>query len=299
MTQNPTPPAPPAGAPQPPADSDTANANAQKNTIGLIALIAAIAGFIFACIPGALIVGWILLPTAFVLAIVALTRKGQKKGMGITALILSIVGTIVGVVVFLSVAADAVSDAFDEASGGDTTVVTEDDADATDGGTGAEGADESASEGDDAEAADSAEAGTRDNPHAFGDVIENNNWRIEFTDFTADGAADIAAANEFNDEAPDGSQWIIVDVAATYLGEDTGSTFELSFDYVTADGTVVGAHDSFVMDLEPEFDSLAELYPDATEDGRIPYLVPDSLDGLMRVTPGLFGDDVFFSLPAE
>ena len=36
------------------------------------AMIVAIVGFIFACIPGALIVGWILLPIAFVLSIVSL-----------------------------------------------------------------------------------------------------------------------------------------------------------------------------------------------------------------------------------
>ncbi|WP_062077094.1 hypothetical protein [Demequina globuliformis] len=293
MTQNPTPPAAPAGAPQP-MPTPAAEAPA-KNRMGLIALITAAAGFLFACIPGALIVGWILLPVGFILGIVAVTRKGQKKGMGIAAIIVSVVGTIVGVIVFLAVAATAVSDAFEEAGGGDTVVVTEDEADA-----GAEPS--AAAEAGDEDAAPqeaTAEAGTRDNPYAFGDVIENNDWRVELTDFTADAAADIAAANEFNDEAPEGSQWVIADVAATYLGEDTGSTFELSFDYVTADGTVVGAHDSFVMGLEPDFDSLAELYTDATEDGRIAYLVPDSLDGLMRVTPGLFGDDVFFALPTQ
>ena len=36
----------------------------QKNTLGLIALIVGIMGFIFACIPGALIVGWVLLPSS-------------------------------------------------------------------------------------------------------------------------------------------------------------------------------------------------------------------------------------------
>ena len=73
------------------------------NVLGLIALITAALGFIFACIPGALIVGWILLPIAFVLALVSLFLKDKPKWMGITALILSIVGTIVGFAVFFSV----------------------------------------------------------------------------------------------------------------------------------------------------------------------------------------------------
>ncbi len=45
----------------------------------------------FACISGALIIGWILLPVAFILGIVALTRKG-KKTFGILTIVLSIVG---------------------------------------------------------------------------------------------------------------------------------------------------------------------------------------------------------------
>lgn len=65
----------------------------QSNILGLIALITAVIGFIFACIPGALIIGWILLPVAFILGLVSLFLQGKSKWMGITALILSIVGT--------------------------------------------------------------------------------------------------------------------------------------------------------------------------------------------------------------
>lgn len=41
-------------------------------------MIIAIVGFIFACIPGALIVGWLLLPIAFILGIVAVFLKGGE-----------------------------------------------------------------------------------------------------------------------------------------------------------------------------------------------------------------------------
>src|SRR5699024_8636442 len=85
----------------------------QKNVVGIIALIVAIVGFIFACIPGALIVGWVLLPIAFILSLVSLFLKGKKKGTGIAGLIISVVGTIVGVIVFFALAASAVNDAFD------------------------------------------------------------------------------------------------------------------------------------------------------------------------------------------
>src|SRR5699024_2284731 len=69
----------------------------QRNIVGLIALIVVVVGFIFACIPGALIVGWILLPISFILSIVGLAMSGKTKGTSISALIVSIVGFIVGV----------------------------------------------------------------------------------------------------------------------------------------------------------------------------------------------------------
>ncbi len=84
-----------------------------KNVLGVIALALSAVGFVFACIPGALIVGWVLLPIGFVLGIVALLLKDKPKWQGVTAIIMSVVGTIVGVVVFISLAAGAVSDAID------------------------------------------------------------------------------------------------------------------------------------------------------------------------------------------
>ncbi|MFV9423774.1 DUF2510 domain-containing protein [Microbacterium sp. S1037] len=85
-----------------------------RNLLGIVALGLAAVGFIFACIPGALIVGWILLPIAFILGIVALFQKDKPKWQGLTAIIVSVVGTIVGVVVFFVVAATALNNAIDD-----------------------------------------------------------------------------------------------------------------------------------------------------------------------------------------
>ena len=73
------------------------------NVVGIIALAVAVVGFVFACIPFVQVVGWILLPIAFVLAIVGLFLKG-RKWPAITALIVSIVGAIVGAIVAAVVA---------------------------------------------------------------------------------------------------------------------------------------------------------------------------------------------------
>ncbi|WEG07715.1 DUF5067 domain-containing protein [Microbacterium horticulturae] len=98
----------------PPAPEFTAPGPAPKkkpHVLSIIALIVAVIGFIFACVPGALIVGWILLPIAFVLSLVALFLKGSKWP-AITGLLLAIVGTIVGFVVFFALVANAATEAF-------------------------------------------------------------------------------------------------------------------------------------------------------------------------------------------
>lgn len=96
-----------------------------KNTLGIVALVIAIVGAIFACVPGALIVGWVLLPVAFILSIVALVQKDKKKGAGIAALIISVVGTIIGFLVFTAMAVTAVDEAFSEAPDTEVTEVDE------------------------------------------------------------------------------------------------------------------------------------------------------------------------------
>ncbi|MCD1267867.1 hypothetical protein B5M43_003260 [Microbacterium sp. MEC084] len=106
------PPAPAEYAPHAPAGAQETVAS--RNVVATVALAVAALGFLFAVIPGAFILGWILLPIAFVLAIVSLCLKGKKKTLGIVALILSIVGTIVGVIVFFVTAANAFTEAFDD-----------------------------------------------------------------------------------------------------------------------------------------------------------------------------------------
>lgn len=298
MNQTPTPPEPPVGALQP--RLVVPDSQPQKNTIGLVALIAAIVGFIFACIPGALIMGWILLPVSFILAIVALAQKGKKKGMGVTALILSVVGTIVGIIVFLAVAVDAVSESLEEEFGQDDVTVVDDEPLAPEGDEPAldDVTDDDVTDNEPAEEPEAAgPAGTRDDPLPFDALIEDGDWAIELTGFNPDANAEVADGNMFNDEPADGTQWVTVEVAATYTGTESGNTIELTFAYVGSDGTVVRTSDALASGLEPDFDQIAELYEGGTEAGKIALLVPAPVDGLIRVTPSMFGDDVFVALP--
>ena len=254
-------------------------AKKQSNVVGLIALITAVLGFIFACIPGALIVGWILLPIAFVLGLVSLFLKNKSKWMGITAVILSIVGTIVGVVVFLTVVTTSFDEAFD--SGNTTVVEPSDDAVADDG----------AAEEDAA-----AEAGTRGNPYPIGSVIESDEWRVVVNSVTLAATDAVVSANEFNEPPAEGSEYMLVNYSTTYLGDDPEGQMPafVTVEYVTADSTTVNSFDNAVVAPEA-IDTTSTLYTDGTATGNAAFEVPTMTadQGVLAVAPGLLGDKVF------
>lgn len=263
---------------------ETPAQNKKSNIVGLIALIAAVIGFIFACIPGALIIGWILLPIAFIMSLVSLFLKGKSKWMGVTALVLSIVGTIVGVIVFVSVVATSIDDAVNN---GDTTVVQPSGAAAPNDGA----ADQSAP-------ADSAkgEDGTRANPYPIGSVIENEEWRVVINSVTLAATDAVLTANQFNEPPAEGSEYVLVNYSSTYLGDDANGQLPafVSVEYVTADGTTVNSFDS--MAVAPDaIDTTSTLYTDGTATGNIAFAVPTATagQGVFAVRAGMFGDKVF------
>jgi hypothetical protein len=252
------------------------------NVLGLIALITAALGFIFACIPGALIVGWILLPIAFVLALVSLFLKDKAKWMGITALILSIVGTIVGVAVFSAVVATSFDNAF---SGGKTTVaVPSQSAGASDGA---------------AEKKPAAQAGTRENPYPIGSVIESKDWRVVVHSVTLAATDAVVAANQFNEPPAKGSEYMLVNYSTTYIGNDPKGQMPVfvSIDYVTAAGATVNKLDNHAVAPKP-IDTMSTLYTKGTATGNMVIEVPTATaaKGVLAVRPGMLGDTVFVAV---
>lgn len=258
----------------PGAPTGTDVAPKKLNILALVSAIVGAIGFIFACIPGALIIGWILLPIAFVLSIVSLFLKGDKKWLGFIGLGLSILGTIVGFIVFFVVVANSVDAAF---SGGDTTVTQPEESDASD---------EPAAE----EPAGDAQ-GTRENPFPVGSEISNSNWTVVVNSVNADGNAVVSEANEFNEPAPAGSHYEIVNYTVTYKGADSAYAVEVMVDAVTSSGTVINGYDTFVVLTDGI--GLGELYKDGTATGSQAFLVPDGETILVRVTPGILADEVF------
>lgn len=259
----------------------------ERNVLGIVALVVAVVGFVFACIPGALIVGWVLLPIAFILGIVSVFLPRKGKGLGVAAIIVSVVGTVVGFIVFFAVVANSFSEAF----GGDSEVVASEQVQ-----EGESVLDEGAES--DEEEAPVAEVGTRDNPAPLGSVIENNEWSVVLNSVDFDAADAIAAENMFNEPAPEGFAYIMVNVTVTYLGNDPdGAMPWVGIDYVTAEGNTIDQSESFVV-APDELDMFSQLYEGASATGNLVLIAPaDSVEeGVFAVTPGMFGDKVFVSV---
>lgn len=261
----------------------TAESTTKRNVPAMVALILAVVGFVFACIPGALGLGWLLLSAAFVVSIVSLFRKGRGKGLGITALVVSIVGSIVGAMVFLSVVVGAVDDAL---SGGDIAVVEE-------GATGTDALEETSTE------SDAAAQGTRDNPYPLGSTVANTEWEITINSVTFNADKRVMAEDEFNDAAPDGSEYILINVTEKYIGEDPegSSTGFVFVNYVTPDGVTVDGTDTFAV-APDALDSMTTLYTGGSTEGNIALAVPskNADAGVLAVQPGMLGDTVFVAV---
>ncbi|WP_182347764.1 DUF4352 domain-containing protein [Tomitella gaofuii] len=275
------PPAPPAGG----FPGAPATAEKQKNIVGRIAVITAVVGFIFACIPGALIVGWILLPIAFILGIVGLFQAGKRKGTSIAAVIVAIVGIVVGFVVFATVVSNAVDDAF--GGSGDVSV-------STPGGS----ADAAAAGAASDSGSSSADQGTRNNPYPLGSTISDGDWQVTVNSVTLDADDVVSAENPFNDAAAAGSQYLLANVTVTYTGTDPqGKMPFTTIAYVTAEGNTVNSYDSMV--LAPDrLDTLSPLFEGASTTGNVAFTVPSASagDGTLAVRATPFGDKVFVAV---
>ncbi|MFM6975027.1 MAG: hypothetical protein ACKOXM_07890 [Agromyces sp.] len=254
-----------------------------KNVVALIALVTAVVGFVFACSPGAILLGWILLPIAFVLAIVSFFVKERRVGMSVAALVISIVGTIVGAIVFTAFVATTFNNAF----GGDVTVLPG----STDSSSSAPASNGSESNAD-------AKLGSRENPLPLGTTVEQGDWKITINSVNFDAAKLIAAENSFNEPAPAGKVYILVNVTATYTGSDpNGSSPFITVDYVTVDGVTISTSDAIV--VEPEaFDYSSALYTGAATTGNIALAVPTdtATQGVLAVQATLIGDKAFFAV---
>ncbi|GAA2517924.1 hypothetical protein GCM10010407_04340 [Rarobacter incanus] len=266
----------------------------------------AIVGVIFACVPGALIIGWVLLPVSLVLGVIGAVQKDSPKGTSIAAIVVAIVGGGVAAVVAIALVGNAVGKAISAAApSASTSVSAEATTDATtdsqrnDPDTGASGEDTDNPDDSDAAGETSADRGTsRDTPAPIGTKLTTDDWKITVKKVTLDADKQVAKANMFNDEPKKGSVYILVYVTATYTGDDDqGSIPWVSVDYITADGTTISGTDSLAV-APKAFNRIDAVYPGGSVKGNFVLEVPKKGvgDGVLAITPQLFADKVFIAV---
>ncbi len=266
-----------------------------RNVIAIVALVAAIVGFIFAVWEGAFLVGWILLPIAFVLSLVALFQNGKPKKLAVAALIISIIGTIAGAVAFLGSAFNAFENEFNP----ETTVsepaveVTEPGVEETDV-PAEETIEEATPEETTQEDSASGESGSRTNPAPLGSTLSSPEWEVTVNSFTPDATAEVMAENQFNEDPDAGSVYALINVTIKRVAAEPGYPLDVSVGYVTESGNVVNTFDSMVV-VPDDLGNANELYEGAEATGNVVVMIPEGGAGTIRVTPGFLGDDVFIA----
>lgn len=262
-----------------------------KNTVGMIALIVAIVGTLFAVIPGAMFLGWVLLPIAFVLSIISFFMRDQKRGQGIAALIVSIVGTLIGFIVFVGVVGTAVDEAFNEST--EVSVSEDEDPDTS----AKDDVETVGEEGSADDGASHAAEGTRENPLPIGSTISTSDWEVTVNSVNLDATSELSS-RPLNDAPEAGNVYIMINLTAKYVGTDPdGATPWASVEFVSAAGNTYDRLDSLLI-AEDSFESLDKLYEGASTTGDIALEVPaeDLEQGTLRVSADLFSDDKFFAV---
>ncbi len=141
-------------------------------------------------------------------------------------------------------------------------------------------------------------AGTREAPLPMGTEIDlGNGWRVTVVsaDIGPDVAAAVESANEFNEPAPEGSRYILVNLKATFAGRPDASTETpfFGFDYSVFGSANVerGAFDTMASAPEPELDNSSELAAGGEAEGNVVLTVgADETNLVMRLEPSMSFD---------
>ncbi|MGO1964740.1 MAG: hypothetical protein ACTH2B_12775 [Corynebacterium sp.] len=255
----------------------------ESNPLGLVGFILAVVGTVLACIPGIMVVGWVLLPIAFIVSIVAVCLRGRKQGFGITGLVVSVVGALLAVVMFVVVISTVFSDVMDEISD------AQDSSEGTLPHSGTPTPD--------------AERGTRTDPLPWGTTVSDGEWEVTINSVDLDANAVVRAENEYSDPAPKGSTYILVNATITYVGDDEdGDMPWTTIEYVTVDGETVTPYDGEHYAVTPdELDTITDLYPGGSTTGNVLLTVPADTagEGVLTVEPGLMDHRAFVAVNGE
>lgn len=261
--------------------------------LGIAAMVVGIVALVLAFIPVIGFISFVLGPIAVILGIIGLVKK-NGKGQSIAGIVTGALGffvVLVGTLLF-----GAFIDAFDEemqSAESDEVEAEVAEEQAEDQSDAAELQEE---EGEEPEpAAPAGDEGSRENPLPIGETVSNEDWELTVNSVTMDADDQIASENEFSDPAPEGSSYALINITATYSGDESEMPMlGTEIAYVTGSGETSNAFDQLAI-APDEFDAAAELYAGGTEEGNVVLAIPDAdEEGALRVRLGFIASEDYF-----
>lgn len=141
--------------------------------------------------------------------------------------------------------------------------------------------------------AEPAAAGmSRSNPAPASDPIDAGNLRVQVLEWhRGDAAAQmVAAANQFNEPAPEGMEYVLVRVQVESLHQDSEEHQVGTIDYALTGANLTEYTSASVVTPEPQLD--AQLFTGGTAEGWVPFLVTAGEGSLILVVDELFTMDL-------
>ncbi len=144
----------------------------------------------------------------------------------------------------------------------------------------------------------SSGVGTRQNPVPIGTAANlGDGWTLTINSVNLDATAEVAGGNMFNDQPPEGSVYVLINLTASYAGPDEKASPFLFMSGVTSSNVEIDGLDTFVVAPDPTFDSLGEVFAGGSTSGNTVLTVPAAeLTSLVLYTSVGFGNnDVYFA----
>ena len=145
-----------------------------------------------------------------------------------------------------------------------------------------------------------AGSGTREQPIPAGTPATLGDWTITFDPTNTNAGEIVAAENQFNDPAPEGRQFVMVKVNATYAGEGSKmAAVDLRIQFVGSAGNSFGSSmDDNCGVIPDQLIDTGEVFAGATASGNECVSVPvDQIaGGAWSVKVGFDSDGTFFAL---
>ena len=159
-----------------------------------------------------------------------------------------------------------------------------------------------ASPQDEAQVDASGDLGTRENPLAIGSSVildggQGPTWEVTLSAPTLEANQLVLDENMFNEAPPEGFQYALLPVSATYLGDETGTAaWDLEFVFVSAASTTHKEFDFSVVGPNELSDS-NELYEGGVAEGNVFIAIPtlDAAEGTWRVSTSWADTVAFFA----